>query len=172
MTSSVPNMQNLPFPPPQNSSSIPPPHHNLPPFIDATSPSYICYAPCYLFQRNPQSPSPIPMQLFFHACPSTMPTHLRTSHHYRTFHFKASTLSSIMHMFCVPFHTILIELFVVFLHAHCLSLFITIVLLFDLIIQKQFLQVRLLILGKVGCRNCRPKIVSHLQVPSCQAPHV
>jgi hypothetical protein len=53
---------------------VPPFDRNLQPLVGAMSSPYTNYTPCYLFWHNPPSPSPIPMQLFFNACPSTMPT--------------------------------------------------------------------------------------------------
>lgn len=124
MTSSFSNPHNLPFPPPRNSPSIPSstPHNNLPLLVGAMSPSYVCYTPCYLFRCNPPPPSAIPMRLFFHACPSTIPAHLPTSHHCQPFHLRASTLSFIMHMFCASFSTILTSS-LLFLYMHIAEAF-------------------------------------------------
>ncbi len=124
-------------------------------------------------QHHPPSPCDFFSMLAHPPCPPT-------NCHYRPFHFKASTSSFVAHMFCPPFH-------IVPTTPHCFSThtllkpFTTIILLLDLINQKQLLQVvlehaihlqvcalpdlegipstlvekttRLLVLGKLGCRN-------------------
>jgi len=120
------------------SFPIPPPIHNLQPLIGATSPPYKSYAPYYLFWRNPPSPSPIPMWLVFPCLPvhhGRLPTYSPTSHQCWPFHFKASTSSFIVHMFCVLFHTVPTT-FRCFSTCALLEPFTTIILLLYLLNQK------------------------------------
>ncbi len=121
-------------------TSRPNPHPNLPPLIGATSPSYIRYTPCYLFQRTPPSPSPCEFfsMLAHPPCPSACPPIALTIDLFTLGHQRCPPLRT---LFYASFHTILTKLFIVYLHTHCRSLFTTVLFLFYIIIHKQLLQV-------------------------------